>query len=137
MFDLFQQLFVLKMGLKNLKAREIGKAEAKILFITATYILISSLLLITITHAVVTRERDIQIIIDYFRCQSTGLQPSKQCDEISRGLQSTPMDTLLNVVFVLEGIIPICALIFVAKCTMSCNYKIKKLKSSIFSSSSS
>ena len=104
-----------------------GKAEAKILFMTLVYILISSLLLITTTHAVITREREIQIIRDYFRCQSTGIQPGKQCDETSRGIQSTPLDTLLKVAIILEGLIPLCALIFVAKC--SCNYKFKKLLS--------
>ena len=134
---LFQQLFVLKMGLKNSKAREIGKAEAKILFITSAYILICSLLLITITHAVVTRERDVEIINDYFQCQSTGLQPGKQCDETSRGLQSTPMDTLLNVAIVMEGLVPICALIFIAKCTCTdCKFEKLRSSSSLFSSHS-
>ena len=130
----FQQLLVLKMGLKNSKTREIGKAEAKVLFVTIAYILISSLFLITTTHVVVTRERDIRIISDYFQCQSTGLQPGKQCDETFRGLQSTPMDTLLNVATVLEGFIPICALVFVAKCTCKC--KFEKLRSYLFSSHS-
>ena len=131
---LFQQLFVLKMGLKNSKVRKIGKAEAKILFVTSAYILISSLLLVMITHAVVTKEREIRSIIDYFQCQSTGLQPGKQCDETSRGLQSTPMDMLLNVAIIMEGLIPICALVFVAKCT--CNCKFEKLRRSLFSNRS-
>ena len=61
-----------------------GKAETKIIFVTVVYILISSLLLVTMTHAVVTREREIQITSDYFQCQSTGLQPGKECDEASR-----------------------------------------------------
>ena len=87
---IFQQL--IGKGLK--KAHEMGKAEAKIIFVTVVYILISSLLLVTITHAVVTREREIQIISNYFQCQSTGLQPGKECDEASRRVQSTPLDTL-------------------------------------------
>ena len=120
----FQQL--IGKGLK--KAHEMGKAEAKIIFVTVVYILISSLLLVTLTHAVVTREREIQILSDYFQCQSTGLHPGKECDETSRHVQSTPLDTLVEVAIILEGLIPICALIFVAKC--NCNHKLfKKLLS--------
>ena len=117
-YDFLFQQFAIKTLSKGLKkAHEMGKAEAKILFLTLVYILISSLSLVTITHAVVMREREIQIISDYFWCQSTGVHQGKQCDE---GIQSTPLDTLLEVAIILEGLIPLCALIFVAKCT--CNY---------------
>jgi hypothetical protein len=105
-----------------------GKAEIKLLFLISVYVLIVSLLLITITHAVVTRDKFIQIIISYFSCQS---QPGKQCDD-TRRLQSTPFDTLLQVAIILQGLIPICALIFVAKCT--CNYKSKKIVQTEFTS---
>ena len=123
------------MGLKNSKALEMGKAEAKILFVTSAYILVSSLLLVTITHAVITGEREIQTMSDYFSCQSTGVQPGKLCDETSSGVQSTPLNTLTKVAIVFENLIPVCALIFVAKCT--CKYKFQKLWSSLFSRSAS
>ena len=93
------------MALKNSKALEMGKAEAKILFITSAYILVSSLLLITITHAVITSESEIQTMSDYFLCQSTGVQPGKQCDETSSGVQSTLLDTLSKVSIVLQSLI--------------------------------
>ena len=95
-----------------------GKAEAKILFLTSGYILTSSLVLVTFTYVVVSRERDIQIIGDYFLCQSTGLQPGGQCGETS-SFQSTALNTLLKIAIILEGLVPIAALVFVAKCT--CN----------------
>lgn len=121
----FQQFAkTLSKGFKT--AHQMGKAEVKVLFMISVYIIISSLLLVTITHAVVTREKFIRNIISYFSCQS---QPGQQCDDdIIRRLQSTPFDTLLQVAIILEGLIPIFALIFVAKCT--CNYKFKKLTQS-------
>ena len=123
----FQQFAktTLSKGFKT--AHQMGKAEVKILFIISVYIIISSLLLVTITHAVVTREKFIRNIISYFSCQS---HPGQQCDDDTiRGLQSTPFDTSLQVKIILEGLIPIFALIFVAKCT--CNYKFKKFTQSI------
>ena len=100
------------------------KAKVKLLFVISAYTLVSILLLVTITHAVITRERDIQVISDYFTCQSTGLQPDKLCDKNnSESLQSTPMDTLLNVAIIICGLIPIFALVYVAKCTCKCKFK--------------
>ena len=100
------------------------KAEAKVLFVISAYTLINILSVVAITHAVIARERDIQVISDYFTCQSTGLQPDKLCDKNkSESLQSTPMDTLLNVAIIIVGIIPICALVHIAKCTCKCKFK--------------
>lgn len=123
----FQQFAVTTISKGFKKARKMGKAEVKILFLISVYILISSLFLVTTTHNVVMGEKVIQATIDYFSCQSMGLQPGKQCDEILRRTQSTPFCTLSQVAIVLEGLIPICAFIFAAKWT--CYYKFKKLLS--------
>ena len=100
------------------------KAEAKVLFVISAYTLVSILLLVTATQAVITKEKDIQVISDYFTCQSTGLQTDKLCNKNnSESLQSTPMHTLLNVAIILQGLIPIFALVYVAKCTCECKLK--------------
>ena len=123
----FFQQFAVKISSKGIKtACQMGIAEIKLLFVISVYIIISLLLLVTLTHAVVTREKFIRKIISYFLCQS---QPGQQCDDDAiRRLQSTPFDTLLQVAIILQGLIPIYALIFVAKCT--CNYKFKKVTQS-------
>ena len=113
----------LSKGLK--KAHNIGKAEAKILFLTSAYILISSLLLATLTYIVITRERDIKIFGNYFLCQSIGLQPGRQCGEISAGVQSTALRSLLRVAIILEVLVPMVGLVFVAK-KCNCHYKFRK-----------
>ena len=77
------QQFISKFLSKGFKkAHEIGKAEAKILFVTLAFILISSLILITFSYFVSISDQLFQILGNYFLCQSTGLQPDRECDVI-------------------------------------------------------
>ena len=122
------QQFISKALSKGLKkAHEIGKAEAKILFMTSTYILVSSIILITSGYNMGTSYQLSHILGKYFLCQSTGIQPGRvsQCDEaLSAGYRDLkiPIFTILNAVafFLYFVLMPPMLLILVIKCTCHC-----------------
>ena len=125
------QQFILKASSKGFnKAWKIGKAEAKILFITSAYILASPLFFITYSYYhFIIRDRHFQNAGRFYLCQSTGLQSGIECDEAAltdgfTDLQFSAFYILLGVVIFIHTLGPIGTMILIVKC--NCRYKFNK-----------
>ena len=64
----------------------------------------------------VTEEKNIQAIEEYFLCQSTGLQLGDQCGE-TPDVRLNILRSLYTTSIILQGLVPVAVLVFVAKCT--------------------
>ena len=95
--------------------RSSGKAEAKILLITFNYVLTSCALIGISIHSLVTSDKTREIITSYLLCQTTGLQPDKQCE--SPDMQLAVLKSLNTTSVVFQCYIPVVVLLFTAKCT--------------------
>lgn len=71
-------------------------------------------------YALVSREKSEQIITDYLACQSTGLQPGKECGE-TPDMQLGVLNSLGTTSVFFHSFIPVVVLMFISKCTRSWN----------------
>jgi hypothetical protein len=117
-----QQELAIKKLSREAKPSIVGRAEAKILSVISYYILTSCLILITFMYALVSRENSEQIITDYLACQSTGLQPGKECGE-TPDVQLGVLNSLGTTSVFFQSFVPVVVLIFISKCTRSWNAK--------------
>ena len=93
---------------------DIGKAEAKILCVTCYYILTSCIILVTFMYGLVTRERNAEIIRNYLLCQSTGLQPGKECGQ-HPNVQLKVLNSMGTTSVFFQSFVPAVVLVFIVK----------------------
>lgn len=103
------------------------KAEAKILFIMCYYILLGTVVLTLFTNLEESGENPeaFQAIEGHFACQSTGIQPGKDCGRPLRAFLST-YSALSAIATILSGLLPTVVMAFTIKCT--CTFTHKKCK---------
>ena len=108
------------------------KAEAKILFIMCYYILLGTVVLTLFTYLEESGENSevFQAIEKHFTCQSTGIQPGKDCGNSLRGFL-TAYSALSAISTILSGLLPVVVMAFTLKYTCTCKSARKKCKRSI------
>lgn len=103
------------------KNREVGiltKAEAKILFIMIYYILLGTLVLALFTYIEATSDVEYRVLEVHFACQSTGVQPGKDCG-VTPQVQLSTLTSLSAVAILLTGLFPMVVIAFTVRC--KCN----------------
>lgn len=110
------------------QASILKKAEAKILFIMCYYILLGAVALALFTYLEEDRVDSPEMLRtreQQFKCQSTGLEPGKDC---GKGQQSffSIFNVLSAVTTVLIGLLPVVVLAFTLKCTHTCTCRCKQ-----------
>ena len=96
----------------------VGKLQAKLLFIVFYYIIVGTVVLTIFTYFEITDEADREAIEQHFVCQSTGLQPDKDCGS-PPDVHLEVFNSLSGVAIVLIGLLPAVILGFTGKC--DCN----------------
>ena len=109
-----QELGIKKLSREQRPSSDVGKAEAKILFITCYYILTSCIVIATFMYALVMREKYAEIIRNYLFCQSTGLQPGKECGE-HPDMQLRVLNSMETTSVFFQSFVPAVVLIFIVK----------------------
>ena len=105
------------------------KAGAKILFIMRYYIQLGTVVLTLFTYLEESGENPevFQAIEKHFTCQSTGIQPGKDCGNSPRDFLST-YSALLAISIILSGLLPVVVMTFTLKCTCTCKSTCKKVQ---------
>ena len=120
LFDRKQEL-VLKRGKQT--TPNVGKAQAKILFIMCYYIALGTIVLTLFTYYQVVGEADIQAVTSHFACQSAGIQSGRDCGDVPN-VHLKLFDSLTALGIILTGLLPAVVLIFTVKCNSKCCKKL-------------
>ena len=93
----------------------IRKAEAKIMFIMTYYILVGTIVLTLFTYLEAIGEVVYQTVELHYTCQSTGVEPDKDCGKSPRD-QLSVFRSLSVVSTIVSGLLPLVVLAFTVKC---------------------
>ena len=124
------QELILKKFSKNSrkKVAQVGKAEAKILFVVCYYVILGMISLVTFTYIEATNPSNLSAIEEYFVCQRSGFHPSEgnQCGE-RPSVRLFPLNILSAVGILQLALLPVVILIFTVSCTKPNCQKWKKI----------
>ena len=87
----------------------IRTVQIKVLIVFVYYILIGVSLMV-VTVLVINRESITDSLMEYFVCESVGMQPGKVCEKT---FVKIPLEIAINVGFVLLGLYPVINLVYV------------------------
>lgn len=124
-----QELLLKKVSKKTRKQIiQVGKAEAKVLFVVCYYVILGVFGLITLTYFEATNPSNIVAIGEYFKCQLPGFHPWEvnHCGK-RPSVRLLPFNILSGVGIVQLAFIPVVILVFTVTCTKSDCAKWKKL----------
>ena len=109
---------------------QVGRAEAKVLFVVCYYVILGVFELITLTYFKATNPSNIVAIGKYFKCQLPGFRPheTNYCGK-RPSVRLLPFNILSGVGIVQLAFIPVVILVFTVTCTKSdcAKWKIFKL----------
>ena len=112
------------------KVIQIGKAEAKVLFVVCYYVILGVFGLITLTYFEATNPSNLVAIGEYFKCQMPGFHPSEGNVCGTRpSVRLLPFNILSAVGIIQLGFIPVVILVFTVTYTKPDCQKWKKLTS--------
>ena len=97
------------------RVQVVGKVQAKILFIVVYYIIMGALVLTIFTYFEVAGDVDRKAVESHFVCQSTGLQPNKDCGS-TPDVHLKVFNSLSGVAIILNGLLPAIILGFTLNC---------------------
>lgn len=109
-----QELGIKKLSREKKPISDVEKLEAKMLCVTCYYSLTSCILIVTFMYGLVMRERNAEIIRNYLLCQSTGLQPGKECGE-HPDVQLRVLNSMGTTSVFFQSFVPAVVLMFVIK----------------------
>lgn len=111
---------LLKKISKNTKRKflQVGKAEAKVLFVVCYYVLLGIISLVTLTYFEATNPSNLEAVKDYFLCHRPGFLPGEKnyCGR-RPSVRLLPFNILSGVGIIQLAFIPVVILVF----TVSCN----------------
>ena len=108
---------------------QVGKAEARVLFVVCYYVLLGIIGIVTLTYFEATNPSNLVAIKDYFNCQLPGYHPNERNHCGTRpSVRLLPFNVLSAVGIVQLAFIPVVILVFTVSCTKSnCDKWKKKL----------
>ena len=92
---------------------KIGTAERKILIVFVYYVLLAAISLVAFSLSTRHSEQFIIKVLDYFTCESHGVNPDNHCDEKINSYLKHRHVALLTLSHVLLGLYPVMNLIYV------------------------
>ena len=125
------QELLLKKLLKKTRKQiiQVGKAEAKVLFVVCYYVILGVFGLITLTYFEATNPSNLVAVGEYFKCHFTGFHPGEVSHCGKRpSVRLLPFNILSAVGIVQLAFIPVVILVFTVTCTKSDCAKWKKIK---------
>ena len=125
-----QEMLLNKLSKKMRKqVIQVGKAEAKVLFVVCYYVILGVFGLITLTYFEATNPSNIVAVGEYFKCQLPGFHPHEinHCGK-RPSVRLLPFNILSAVGIVQLAFIPVVILVFTVTCSKSDCAKWKKFK---------
>ena len=116
-----QELCLKKLSRRTRKqVVQVGKAEAKVLFVVCYYVILGVVGLVTLTYFEATNPSNLVAIGEYFKCQLPGFY-SKEVNHCGRrpSVRLLPFNVLSGVGIVQLAFIPVVILVFTVTFTKS------------------